>query len=75
MAGIPRKINVTDRIACTPETKVKLRDFSRGLALTHDETLNFLMDAMFEEDEAALLAGFRLREKAQQWKAAKQKAP
>lgn len=68
-----RKINVTDRVPCTPETKVKLRDFSNGLGLTYDEALNFMMREFMQGDEAQMLAGFRLREKAQAWKAAQSK--
>jgi hypothetical protein len=64
-----RKINVTDRIPCTPETKVKLRDFANGLGLTYDEALNFMMHEFMQGETAEMLAGFRLREKAQAWKA------
>ena len=63
----------TDRIPCTPKTKQRLREFAGGLSMTYDEAIEFMLTEFVEGDEAEMLAGFRLREKAQAWKAAQEK--
>jgi hypothetical protein len=61
------------RIPCTPETHNRLRDFCSGLSLNYDEAINFVLSELSENGEAEMLAGFRLREKAQAWKASQEK--
>jgi hypothetical protein len=51
------------RIPLTPTTFEKLRDFSRGLGTSYDETIDALLKLVVIPDEDPLLAGRRFREK------------
>ena len=50
------------RISATEETKRRLRDFTNGLGGEYDDAINYLLDLASKKDEAALLAGIRLRD-------------
>ena len=54
---------MTDRIPCTPDTKIRVRQFKKGLGITYDDAVNFLLDNLVKPNEDELEAGIRLRDK------------
>lgn len=60
--------NMTSRIPCTPETQKSVKDFANGLGMTYDDALRFMLNNLLEAHEEPLIAGYRLRVKAEAWK-------
>jgi hypothetical protein len=66
------KRNMTARLSITPELQEKMRDIARGLDMTYDEAIRFLIyQAMGEEAwENPLVAGANFRQRGAEWKEA-----
>lgn len=59
---------MTSRIPCTPEAHEIMSELKKGLGADHfDAVLRFLASALSDENEAPILAGYRLREKFEKW--------
>ena len=52
---------MASRIAVTPDTHYMLRDFTKGLWTTYDESIGFLLRLVRKPDETPFEAGKRLR--------------
>lgn len=52
---------MTDRVPVMKDTREELRDFAKGLGVTYDTAIRFLLRTIREENEAAFMAGHRLR--------------
>jgi len=58
---------VSSRVSVTEETRDRLKDFVSGIGETYEVAINFLLDEISEQDESAIGAGFRLRERVKNW--------
>lgn len=61
---------VTGRITVTPTMQGMIRDFCKGLDAEYSEGLGFLLSRVSRADEDPMIAGRRLRDDFNRWKAA-----
>lgn len=51
----------SQRVAVTQSTHQKLRDFSYGLGVTHDQAIRILLECVIQPGEDAFVVGRRLQ--------------
>lgn len=59
------------RISVTKPTRDLFRDLCNGLGLDYDEAIQYVVDKIKNDNEDAVITGYRLRADVDLWKAGK----